>query len=352
MARLWTHIAFLCRVARPGAALGSVVAAILFAAAIALTLRSGLGTSRDILVGVVLAALALAVGGSRRDRPPVRAADVAGALRRRTPCSLRVSLRPPGRSLRRGSRCQPSIRRDAHPAQRGTGRSRRPGRASDERYRPRPPGDRVGVSRRDLRRVDRSGRVAVEPGTDPYVALQPPPNVPAIPSFPAGDPSRPGPHAVRSLYYGSGTDQRRPEYGSQVSLRTVPVDASPLVKHLKGVKAKLCDPDLQGGVLAGARPSGASARTCSTGMRWPGWPSADTGTGEPMWSARSSCGCWRGSSTGISSRSSAMPAPHRLPWRVRRGRARHREDEGTRAPRSASVYRLPDDPSRGSLVDL
>ena len=45
----------------------------------------------------------------------------------------------------------------------------------------------------------------------------------------APDPARPGPSAVRTLYYGSGTDRRRSEYRDSVTLRTAPVDGSKLV---------------------------------------------------------------------------------------------------------------------------
>jgi hypothetical protein len=43
------------------------------------------------------------------------------------------------------------------------------------------------------------------------------------------DPSQPGPYAVRTLFYGSGDDQRRPEYGANVDLVTPTVDGSALV---------------------------------------------------------------------------------------------------------------------------
>ena len=45
----------------------------------------------------------------------------------------------------------------------------------------------------------------------------------------APDPSRPGPHGVLTLYYGSGTDRRRVVYRDSVSIRTGTVDASKLV---------------------------------------------------------------------------------------------------------------------------
>lgn len=43
------------------------------------------------------------------------------------------------------------------------------------------------------------------------------------------DPSAPGPFAVQTLTYGSGTDRHRPEYGESVSLRTEPVDGTPFL---------------------------------------------------------------------------------------------------------------------------
>jgi len=45
-----------------------------------------------------------------------------------------------------------------------------------------------------------------------------------IPALDLPDPSQPGPHRVRRLVYGSGTDARRPEYGPRVDLRTRSVD--------------------------------------------------------------------------------------------------------------------------------
>lgn len=45
----------------------------------------------------------------------------------------------------------------------------------------------------------------------------------------APDPSRTGPHRVLTLYYGSGTDERRAVYRDSVSIRTGTVDASRLV---------------------------------------------------------------------------------------------------------------------------
>ncbi len=46
--------------------------------------------------------------------------------------------------------------------------------------------------------------------------------------IPGPSPAQPGPFAVRRMYYGSGTDIRRPEYRDSVTLKTRPVDGSKL----------------------------------------------------------------------------------------------------------------------------
>jgi len=50
------------------------------------------------------------------------------------------------------------------------------------------------------------------------------------------DPSRPGPYAVRTLFYGSGQDQHRPEYGSEADLLTTATDGSALVEGWTGLR--------------------------------------------------------------------------------------------------------------------
>ena len=49
------------------------------------------------------------------------------------------------------------------------------------------------------------------------------------------DPTQPGPYAVATLTYGSGTDRRRPEYGTEVDLHTEPLDISQLWAGPKGL---------------------------------------------------------------------------------------------------------------------
>jgi len=56
----------------------------------------------------------------------------------------------------------------------------------------------------------------------------------SVPALALPDPGQPGPHAVRELTYGSGTDRRRPEFGAKVGLRSRSVDGSLLVERWKG----------------------------------------------------------------------------------------------------------------------
>jgi len=59
---------------------------------------------------------------------------------------------------------------------------------------------------------------------------------PPTSSLDAPDPSRPGTFAVRRLFYGSGTDRRRPEFRDSVTLRTTVVNGTPF---LRGADPKL-----------------------------------------------------------------------------------------------------------------
>ncbi|MGA2212627.1 MAG: MFS transporter [Bryobacteraceae bacterium] len=52
----------------------------------------------------------------------------------------------------------------------------------------------------------------------------------------AQDPAEPGPYRVKTLFYGAGTDDRRPEYGPSVAIRTHTVDASDFFKDFDGWK--------------------------------------------------------------------------------------------------------------------
>ncbi len=54
----------------------------------------------------------------------------------------------------------------------------------------------------------------------------------------APNPGEPGSFEVRSLYYGSGTDRRRPEYRDSVAIKTETVDASKLVNLGQSAKER------------------------------------------------------------------------------------------------------------------
>jgi len=61
--------------------------------------------------------------------------------------------------------------------------------------------------------------------------------IPAVLAAP--DPGAPGAFGVKTLFYGSGTDLRRPEYGPSVAIRTTTRDASAFFKEFKGWKSFL-----------------------------------------------------------------------------------------------------------------
>ncbi len=237
--RLWTRLAPLGRLAWPGAALGSVGAALLLVATIAWHLRSGLGTVADIAVAVVAAGLAIAALGGAvlairavlGRWPSLFAAGLLGSF------AFVFILLAVGFDAGRGVSAIVGGTVVLLGALLGAAASVLTGRTGD--------GDRAGrATGWALLLVGLAGCLALAAwlsvaGYDPYVALQPPPNVADVRPLAAEDPSRRGPHVVRSLTYGSGTDRRRSEYGHGVTLRTEPVDASALVKNLRGLKARL-----------------------------------------------------------------------------------------------------------------
>ncbi len=60
----------------------------------------------------------------------------------------------------------------------------------------------------------------------------------AIATLTVADPSLPGDYGVRTLFYGSGKDRHRPEYGPDVALATQPVDGSPLLEGWSDLRTK------------------------------------------------------------------------------------------------------------------
>jgi dienelactone hydrolase len=77
------------------------------------------------------------------------------------------------------------------------------------------------------------------PARDPDLLLADPVTPHAPIELRETNPGEAGPFSVRTLYYGSGTSKRRPEFGPSVELKTETVDARPFVKGLKGFKARL-----------------------------------------------------------------------------------------------------------------
>ena len=75
----------------------------------------------------------------------------------------------------------------------------------------------------------------VRPGFDPYLRV---PTQLAAPDPGAPDPGAPGLWKTATLTYGSGRD-RRPEFGARAALKTLPVDAAPLLPELRGWRAKV-----------------------------------------------------------------------------------------------------------------
>jgi dienelactone hydrolase len=55
-----------------------------------------------------------------------------------------------------------------------------------------------------------------------------------VPSANFIDPSQEGKYLVKEIFYGSGNDKRRPEYGSSVVIKTQPVDATPFFDQSTG----------------------------------------------------------------------------------------------------------------------
>jgi dienelactone hydrolase len=72
------------------------------------------------------------------------------------------------------------------------------------------------------------------PGTDSHL-VHPAPDRAVVAPLDLPDPSKAGSFRVLTLTYGSGTDTRRPEFGSQAKLKTKTVDATPFVKGSEGM---------------------------------------------------------------------------------------------------------------------
>jgi hypothetical protein len=71
-----------------------------------------------------------------------------------------------------------------------------------------------------------------DPGMDGY--LPEPPAIPATPALDLENPGAPGPYVVRALSYGSGSNDRRPEFAATATLVTPTVDGSAIFAGYSG----------------------------------------------------------------------------------------------------------------------
>jgi dienelactone hydrolase len=236
--RFRAHTVFLARVAWPGAAVGAVLATLLLVAAMARELHSGLGLAVDVVAAVLATAFLLALVGVgviavRRlldAWPRLFTAAMIGPFAAVLivltvfDAEGRVGLVVAG-AMTLASAALGGVVALIARSPSGMSHGRR-------------------VACRVLFAVIVAGCLAAgawvaTPGTDPHVALRPPWPGAAVPPLGVEDPAQKGRYRVGFLTYGSGTDRRRPEYRDRVSLRTEPVDASPLLRNLGGTKAAL-----------------------------------------------------------------------------------------------------------------
>jgi dienelactone hydrolase len=223
----------LARVAWPGAAVGAVLVTILFAAWLASSLRSGLGTFVDVVIVAVVTGLALALLGSavilvRRVLiawPPLLVAALLASF-----AFLLVVFDALDAGGRVGLVISAGLVLLAAAFGGALALVTRP----------------AGVLTRGRRVASLVLFVVIDavcivlavwvwsPGIDPYVAREP--LTLASATLGAEDPSQRGRFEVRSLTYGSGTDRRRPEYARGVAFRTAPLDASRMLHTLHGFK--------------------------------------------------------------------------------------------------------------------
>jgi dienelactone hydrolase len=72
-------------------------------------------------------------------------------------------------------------------------------------------------------------------GTDAYLPTAELAPAEAVAPLALSDPGQPGPYAVATLTYGSGTDRRRPEFGAEAALTTPSLDGTPIYAGYGGL---------------------------------------------------------------------------------------------------------------------
>ncbi len=231
--RAWREVAAFSSAAWPGAAIASVAVVLLFMAYMALDLRTGLGFAADLGISVLLGALLLGIIGLLvmllatilRVWPRLFSGAFVGAL-------LLFCVSPFGPAL--GVRVWAGLVLPVLLVGMGVAVLWRRQAPAKRAYRI------VAVA---AIVIGVAGLTALllwvaSPGSDPNVAKQEAVAV-SVPQLQAENPAQAGPYKVATLFYGSGADRWRPEYGKQVTLKTTAVNAKPLLKSYKGIRARL-----------------------------------------------------------------------------------------------------------------
>ncbi len=231
--RAWREVAGFSRSAWPGAAIASVTVVLLFMAYMGLELRTGLGVGADLGLSVLLGALLLGILGLLimllatffRWWPRLFSGAFVGAL-------LLFCISPFGPEL--GLPVWAAL---ALPfVLIGSGLAvlmRRKAPAKFAYHVVAIVALTIGVAGFAALLLWAAG-----PGRDPNVPNQQAVAV-SVPQLQAENPAQAGSYKIATMFYGSGTDRWRPEYGRQVTLKTTSVNAKPLLKSYKGIRAKL-----------------------------------------------------------------------------------------------------------------
>jgi dienelactone hydrolase len=237
LVRAWQEVALFCSLSWRGAAVGSVVSALVFMAYMGFHLRTGLGVVLDTLIGALIGALGVALLGLLivliavilKAWPKLFSAALLGSV------GVFIAIfgvfgSPPGFPLRMGSTLVLILAVFGGSITVLT-RSRRA-----------KPAHKIVAAIFLLLSISVAAVLAIwlgRPGKDSNLEQHKSAAARTLPPLDAPDPSKPGNYKLLMLFYGSGTDRHRPEYGRLSSIKTNPVDASPFTKNLDGFKAKV-----------------------------------------------------------------------------------------------------------------
>jgi dienelactone hydrolase len=239
LARAWQEVALFCLLSWRGAAIGSVAVVVVFMAYMGFHLRTGLGVVLDTLIGALIGALGVALLGLLivlmvvilKAWPKFFSAALLGSIGSFI-AIFGVFGAPLGFPLRMGSVLVSIL------AVFGASiavLTRRRGRTAK-------PAHKIVATIFLFLSISVATVLAIwlgRPGKDPNLEQYTSAMFRILPPSNASDPSKPGNYKVLTLFYGSGSDRHRPEYGRLTTIKTNPVDASPFVKNLKGFKATI-----------------------------------------------------------------------------------------------------------------